>query len=76
MSTDRVRSSFRTGFKTHFTLATFRFNKEANRMERLPDGQVEEKTSFLVLHEGKLVFDGSTHDLVHSEDPFIQEYLR
>jgi phospholipid/cholesterol/gamma-HCH transport system ATP-binding protein len=59
-----------------FTLATFRFNKKANRMEKLPDGQVEETTTFLVLHEGKLVFDGSTHDLVHSEDPFIQEYLR
>ena len=59
-----------------FTLATFGFNKKANRMEKLPDGQIEEKTTFLVLHEGKLVFDGSTHDLVHSEDPFIQEYLR
>jgi phospholipid/cholesterol/gamma-HCH transport system ATP-binding protein len=59
-----------------FTLATYAFNKELNHMEKLPDGQVEDKTSFLVLHEGKLVFDGSTHDLVHSDDPFIQEYLR
>jgi phospholipid/cholesterol/gamma-HCH transport system ATP-binding protein len=59
-----------------FTLATYAFNKESNHMEKLPNGQVEERTSFLVLHEGKLVFDGSTHDLVHSEDPFIQEYLR
>ena len=59
-----------------FTLATYAYNKDANRMEKLPDGQVEEKTSFLVLHEGKLVFDGSTHDLVHSEDPFIQAYIR
>jgi phospholipid/cholesterol/gamma-HCH transport system ATP-binding protein len=58
-----------------FTLATYGFNKQTNHMEKLPDGQTEEKTTFLVLHEGKLVFDGSTHDLVHSEDPFIREYL-
>lgn len=59
-----------------FTLATSAFNKESNHMEKLPDGQVEARTTFLVLHERKLVFDGSTHDLVHSEDPFIREYLR
>jgi phospholipid/cholesterol/gamma-HCH transport system ATP-binding protein len=27
------------------------------------------------LHDGHIVFDGSTHDLVHSEDPFLKEYL-
>ncbi len=58
-----------------FTLATHRFNKEENRMEKLPDGEVEASTTFLVLHEGRLIFDGSTMDLVHSEDPFIKEYL-
>jgi phospholipid/cholesterol/gamma-HCH transport system ATP-binding protein len=58
-----------------FTLATYGFNKQKNHMQKLPDGQTEEKTTFLVLHEGKLVFDGTTHDLVHSEDPFIREYL-
>lgn len=59
-----------------FTLATHRFNKETNKMEKLPDGKVEDSTTFLVLHEGKLVFDGPTLDLVHSDDPFIKEYLR
>ncbi len=58
-----------------FTLATHRFNKEENRMEKLPDGEVEASTTFLVLHEGRLIFDGSTMDLVHSQDPFIKEYL-
>ncbi len=58
-----------------FTLATHRFNKESQKMEKLPDGEVEDSTTFLVLHEGKLVFDGSTKDLVHSDDPFIKEYL-
>jgi ABC-type transporter Mla maintaining outer membrane lipid asymmetry ATPase subunit MlaF len=28
-----------------------------------------------MLHQCKLVFDGSTHDLVHSDDEFIKQYL-
>ena len=58
-----------------FTLATHCFNKETEKMERLPSGKNDEHTTFLMLHEGRLVFDGSTHDLVHSDDPFIKEYL-
>ncbi len=58
-----------------FTMATHFFNTETNHMEALPQGQADRDTSFLVLHEGKLVFDGSTHQLVHSEDPFLKEYL-
>jgi phospholipid/cholesterol/gamma-HCH transport system ATP-binding protein len=58
-----------------FVLASHRFNREANKMEPLPEGQSDPLTSFLVLNEGKLVFDGSTHDLVHSDDPFLKEYL-
>ncbi len=58
-----------------FVLASHRFNREANKMELLPEGQSDPQTSFLVLNDGKLVFDGSTHDLVHSDDPFIKEYL-
>ena len=58
-----------------FVLASHRFNQEANKMEPLPEGHSDPQTSFLVLNEGKLVFDGSTHDLVHSDDPFIKEYL-
>ena len=59
-----------------FTLATHRFNKDKNKMEKLAEGKVDESTTFLVLHEGKLVFNGSTMDLVHSDDPFIQDYIR
>ena len=58
-----------------FMLASHRFDREANKMEPLPEGQTDQQTSFLVLNEGKLVFDGSTHDLVHSDDPFLKEYL-
>ena len=58
-----------------FMLATHRFNPQTNQTEPLPDNHVDQETSFMMLHQTKLVFDGSTHDLVHSEDPFIREYL-
>jgi phospholipid/cholesterol/gamma-HCH transport system ATP-binding protein len=58
-----------------FMLATHYFDRDKNTMVALPAGEADRDTSFLVLHEGKLVFDGSTHDLVHSDDPFLKEYL-
>ncbi len=56
-------------------LAGNRFDSKTNQVEPLPRNQSDPQTSFLVLHQGKLVFDGSTHDLVHSNDPFLKEYL-
>jgi len=58
-----------------FLLAGNRFDSKTNKVEPLPPNQANPQTSFLVLHLGKLVFDGSTHDLVHSNDPFLKEYL-
>lgn len=58
-----------------FMLAGNRFDSKTNQVEPLPRNQSDPQTSFLVLHQGKLVFDGSTHDLVHSNDPFLKEYL-
>jgi phospholipid/cholesterol/gamma-HCH transport system ATP-binding protein len=58
-----------------FMLASHRYSTETKAMEPLPQGQTDPNTSFLMLQEGRLVFDGSTHDLVHSDEPFIREYL-
>src|SRR5271163_2584843 len=58
-----------------FTLATHTFDSAANHMVPIPDGKLDPKTDFLVLHDGHIVFDGSTHDLVHNDDPFLKEYL-
>jgi phospholipid/cholesterol/gamma-HCH transport system ATP-binding protein len=58
-----------------FMLATHRFDQERNNMVALEPHEADPDTSFLMLHEGRLVFDGTTHDLVHSEDPFLREYL-
>jgi phospholipid/cholesterol/gamma-HCH transport system ATP-binding protein len=58
-----------------FTLATHRFNATTGHMEPIPDGGIDDSTRFLVLNEGGIVFHGSTHELVHSEDPWLKEYL-
>ena len=58
-----------------FTLATHRFSNDAGHMEPIPDGKIDNSTKFLVLHEGKKVFDGTTLELTHSEDPFLREFL-
>jgi phospholipid/cholesterol/gamma-HCH transport system ATP-binding protein len=58
-----------------FTLATHTFDRGENHMVPIANDGLDPKTNFLMLHDGHLVFDGSTHDLVHSDDPFIKEYL-
>lgn len=58
-----------------FMLATHRFNNDTGEVVELPEKQTDPSTSFLVLHQGRLVFDGSTHDLVHSQDDFLKQFL-
>ena len=58
-----------------FVLAMHRFNRTTNQMDPLPAGQTDPNTSFLMLHQGHLVFDGTTKELVHSSDPFIHGYI-
>ena len=58
-----------------FTLCTQRFDRDQGRMVPLPEGQTDPNTTFLMLDEGRLIFDGSLHDLVHSQDPFVREFL-
>jgi phospholipid/cholesterol/gamma-HCH transport system ATP-binding protein len=58
-----------------FALATHTFDQEKKHMVPIPNNGTDPHTSFLVLNECRLIFDGSTHDLVHSEDPFIKEFI-
>jgi len=58
-----------------FTMCSHRFDPESNVMVPLPKGETDPNTTFLMLNEGRLIFDGSLHDLVHSEDPFVREFL-
>ena len=58
-----------------FTLATHRYNMQKHRMERIPDNGIDPSTRFLVLNEGRIVFDGTTLELTHTEDPWLKEYI-
>jgi len=58
-----------------FTMCSHRFDTECDCMVPLPKGKSDPNTTFLMLNEGKLIFDGSLHDLVHSQDPFVREFL-
>jgi phospholipid/cholesterol/gamma-HCH transport system ATP-binding protein len=58
-----------------FTMVSHRYDSETNQMVPLTDHQTKTNTSFLVLHQGKLIFDGSTEALVSSQDPFLKEFL-
>jgi phospholipid/cholesterol/gamma-HCH transport system ATP-binding protein len=58
-----------------FILCTHRFDSERNRMVPLPEGETDPNTTFLMLEEGRLIFDGSLHELLHSQNPFVREFL-
>jgi phospholipid/cholesterol/gamma-HCH transport system ATP-binding protein len=58
-----------------FTLATHRFNSTAKRMEQIPKNGIDPSTKFLVLNEGRIVFDGTTLELTHTKDPWLREYI-
>jgi phospholipid/cholesterol/gamma-HCH transport system ATP-binding protein len=58
-----------------FTMCTHRFDSDADGMVKLPEGQVDQNTTFLMMNEGRIIFDGSLHELVHSDDPFVREFL-
>jgi phospholipid/cholesterol/gamma-HCH transport system ATP-binding protein len=58
-----------------FLLARSRFNSQTGKVESIPDGGIDDSTKFLVLNEGKVVFDGTTEELVHTTDPWLKEYL-
>jgi len=59
-----------------FTMATHQFDKDKNKMVPLPKGQRSEvPLSFLILRDGKIIFDGDIRELAASRDPYIREYI-
>jgi phospholipid/cholesterol/gamma-HCH transport system ATP-binding protein len=58
-----------------FVLARNRFDVKAGRMELIPNNGIDDSTKFLVLNEGRVVFDGATEALVHTTDPWLKEYI-
>lgn len=58
-----------------FTMCSHRFEPSEDRMVPLPKDQTDPNTTFLMLNEGHLIFDGSLHQLVSSQDPFVREFI-
>jgi phospholipid/cholesterol/gamma-HCH transport system ATP-binding protein len=59
-----------------FTMATHQFDKKTNQVRALPRGQYcDVPMSFLVLRDGKVIFDGDVRQLSHTRDEYIREYI-
>jgi phospholipid/cholesterol/gamma-HCH transport system ATP-binding protein len=59
-----------------FIMATHYFDRKANEMRPLPPGaRSEVPMAFLILRDGKVIFDGDVHQLAHSKDEYIREYI-
>jgi len=59
-----------------FTMATHEFDVKTNQLRALPRGQYcNVPMSFLVLRDGKVTFDGDIHQLAHTKDEYIREYV-
>lgn len=59
-----------------FMMATHYFDRKANKMLPLPKGaRGEVPMTFLILRDGKIIFDGDVHQLVHSKDEYIKEFI-
>ncbi len=59
-----------------FTLATHHYNAETKHMEAI-DGLAlrDVLTTFLILKDGKVIFDGTGIELAHVQDPYIHQYI-
>lgn len=58
-----------------FTVATRRYNPHDHCVEPIPNGGIAPGTRFLVLNEGKVVFDGKTLELTHTQDPWLRKFI-
>jgi phospholipid/cholesterol/gamma-HCH transport system ATP-binding protein len=59
-----------------FMLCTHHFATEYDCMIPYPKGESHPNTTFLMLEEGRLIFDGSLHDLLRTENPFVREFMQ
>src|SRR6058998_3582499 len=59
-----------------FTMANHYFDRKANQMKPLPPGaRGEVPMGFLILRDGKVIFDGDVHELRETRDEYIREYI-
>lgn len=59
-----------------FTMATHQYDQQTSTLKALPRGQYcDVPMSFLILREGKVIFDGDVRQLARTKDEYIREYV-
>ena len=59
-----------------FTMASHYFDRKLNKMVPLEDGSERNvHTTFLILRDHKIIFEGTAPELLRCHDPYIREYL-
>lgn len=59
-----------------FGMANFRFDTQSKKVLRDGSGgALTATTHFLVLREGRIYFEGTPDELMHSEDPYLRRFL-
>jgi len=59
-----------------FTMANHYFDAKTNHMRPVPPGgRIEVPLTFLILREGKVIFDGDLAALAQTQDEYIREYI-
>ena len=59
-----------------FVMASHHFDQQSNSMvENVPGQKTDAHTSFMILRDGKIIFDGIAQELAHTRDEYIKEYI-
>jgi len=61
-----------------FTMATHRYDAKEGMRPIAKDGPergIDAGTKFLMLNDGNVIFNGTTEELVHTDDPWIKQFL-
>jgi len=57
-------------------MATHYFDEKTNKMQPIPVGSsIDARTTFLLLKDAKVIFDGTVEELAASKDEYIREYF-
>lgn len=57
-------------------MANFRYNSEQGRLEPARNGASNARTTFMVLRDGRLIFEGDQDRLESSTDPYIAKFVK
>jgi phospholipid/cholesterol/gamma-HCH transport system ATP-binding protein len=59
-----------------FTMASHYFDRDQNKMLPVPAGRsLDVHTTFILLRDGHIIFEGTATELLRARDPYIREYL-